>query len=680
MGQAALHQFIPIQPRAVHSAGAAAGVKAGVKTARTSEAGATDAFELALKQALQGAQTSNTRAANAQSAPVATLTTAPARSSSATEPKTSIAPIQIPIEALNTNSHGKLALSLDDLQAIVPDKELLHKAKKGEESLLVSLTDHGQAIPGLFNVEVKGNKAVLSKAFSTEQSSTKSGPRHIHKSSIRMTEYGDAQPGIGLLKTPLHAPGQDEPSLAANLKSGVEKAETSMKQPMSRAERVARAQQQHADLIKAAAESALAQAHTDVQQTQRIREAAVNQVDKESVSPAKKAIDRLHVQTAERELTLTSRREGEIQLAESKPLKADGVKTIEQNRRALTEVKEALHEVQTKNQRFGATGAPAESVKTPENPATLDLVKMKMEADANDHMVETARGAKDDVMLKAFSDAKETRDAAKPQTEREKPVNHKAEDERSAQVKVKTESTSQDSNQRHSSDDQSNQSGDQFKRAMKAATDQIALGAMSNKATRPMEKEKTSDEPVRAQALNAQNAAAGKAADTAQAAKVDNLAQSASMQERVDQAQQASEQIVKSVKGMISDGKSQVTLQLHPESLGKVSIQLTMDHGALTAHFTAHKDSTRAMLENHMAALRTALDDQNVKVDRLHIQKDSMDMRQQQEQNRDQSRENRMAQERGSFNQSGGRSGEQRRNGQGWNWSEYWTSWRMWRS
>ena len=108
----------------------------------------------------------------------------------------------------------------------------------------------------------------------------------------------------------------------------------------------------------------------------------------------------------------------------------------------------------------------------------------------------------------------------------------------------------------------------------------------------------------------------------------------------------AARQIVRSVNGSLGSGRSHVNIQLVPESLGRVSIQLKMANNVLSAQITAQHESTKALLEQNLSSLRAAFDEQGIKVDRLVISRDTFDMKNQ-EQDKD-------ARSSGRYTKSGG--------------------------
>ena len=119
----------------------------------------------------------------------------------------------------------------------------------------------------------------------------------------------------------------------------------------------------------------------------------------------------------------------------------------------------------------------------------------------------------------------------------------------------------------------------------------------------------------------------------------------------------ASQQIVRAVQGNISPERSHINIRLFPESLGQISVQLKMENGTLNAMITAQKESTRAMLEENLSVLRSAFDDQGLRVERLLVAKETWEGRQQQESGKDGRLAERWSRGNGESNPRYGREG-----------------------
>jgi len=148
--------------------------------------------------------------------------------------------------------------------------------------------------------------------------------------------------------------------------------------------------------------------------------------------------------------------------------------------------------------------------------------------------------------------------------------------------------------------------------------------------------------PAANQAQTAQSAPAHTAQAASAAAPAAEAAAPSMAKEYAEQIAKmqdaASQQIVRAVQGSMGSERSHIRLQLEPESLGRVHIQLKMESGALTAHIMAMKPETRAMLEQNISFLRTAFDDQGIKVERLVVAKEDANGRHENAREEDHSR------------------------------------------
>lgn len=76
------------------------------------------------------------------------------------------------------------------------------------------------------------------------------------------------------------------------------------------------------------------------------------------------------------------------------------------------------------------------------------------------------------------------------------------------------------------------------------------------------------------------------------------------------------DQVLVQVKNAVSDGSSQIRIQLHPEDLGKVDVQMnTSADGKTTVTISSDNRNTLALLQNEARALQDALRDIGLKTD-----------------------------------------------------------------
>ncbi|MDE5803489.1 MAG: flagellar hook-length control protein FliK [Lachnospiraceae bacterium] len=78
-------------------------------------------------------------------------------------------------------------------------------------------------------------------------------------------------------------------------------------------------------------------------------------------------------------------------------------------------------------------------------------------------------------------------------------------------------------------------------------------------------------------------------------------------------------QITDYMKAQVSEGMSELEMQLHPESLGNLHVRLIAKEGMLTAQFTAQNDAVKATLESQMIQLQETFEEQGVKVEAIEV-------------------------------------------------------------
>lgn len=78
-------------------------------------------------------------------------------------------------------------------------------------------------------------------------------------------------------------------------------------------------------------------------------------------------------------------------------------------------------------------------------------------------------------------------------------------------------------------------------------------------------------------------------------------------------------QITDYMRGNVTDGVSEMDMQLHPASLGSVHIHLEAKEGVLTAQFTAQNESVKAALESQMIQLKDSFEEQGLTVESIDV-------------------------------------------------------------
>lgn len=78
-------------------------------------------------------------------------------------------------------------------------------------------------------------------------------------------------------------------------------------------------------------------------------------------------------------------------------------------------------------------------------------------------------------------------------------------------------------------------------------------------------------------------------------------------------------QILDYMKVQLKPGMEQLEMQLHPESLGTLHIQLTSKGGEVTAQFHVQNEAVKAAIESQIVELKDSLKEQGVKVEAVEV-------------------------------------------------------------
>ncbi len=78
-------------------------------------------------------------------------------------------------------------------------------------------------------------------------------------------------------------------------------------------------------------------------------------------------------------------------------------------------------------------------------------------------------------------------------------------------------------------------------------------------------------------------------------------------------------QILDYMKIQLKPGMEQLEMQLHPESLGTLHIQITSKGGEMTAQFHVQNEAVKAVLESQIVELKDSLKEQGVKVEAVEV-------------------------------------------------------------
>lgn len=84
-------------------------------------------------------------------------------------------------------------------------------------------------------------------------------------------------------------------------------------------------------------------------------------------------------------------------------------------------------------------------------------------------------------------------------------------------------------------------------------------------------------------------------------------------------SRQVMNQILDYMKVSMRPENTVLDMQLHPESLGTLHVQISAREGVMTAHFTASSEAVKVVLENQMTALKESFLQQDIKVDAIEV-------------------------------------------------------------
>ena len=78
-------------------------------------------------------------------------------------------------------------------------------------------------------------------------------------------------------------------------------------------------------------------------------------------------------------------------------------------------------------------------------------------------------------------------------------------------------------------------------------------------------------------------------------------------------------QIMDYMKIQVKPDLSNLEMQLHPESLGTVHVQVASKAGVVTAHFITQNEAVKAALESQMVQLQDNFSEQGIKVEAIEV-------------------------------------------------------------
>ncbi len=94
---------------------------------------------------------------------------------------------------------------------------------------------------------------------------------------------------------------------------------------------------------------------------------------------------------------------------------------------------------------------------------------------------------------------------------------------------------------------------------------------------------------------------------------------SSPVQTMTAQPRELIQQIAERIQIQLRDGKSEIVVQLKPDSLGRLEIRAESTSSGVVARITTESGSVKGYLESNLHLLQQTLQDQGLKVDRIHI-------------------------------------------------------------
>ncbi len=79
------------------------------------------------------------------------------------------------------------------------------------------------------------------------------------------------------------------------------------------------------------------------------------------------------------------------------------------------------------------------------------------------------------------------------------------------------------------------------------------------------------------------------------------------------------DQIVTGMKVQVTESKSNVLLQLNPQHLGKIGVNLMNDNGVVTGHFVAESEAVKEVIEANLSSLKNQLQNQGIDVSEIKV-------------------------------------------------------------
>lgn len=103
------------------------------------------------------------------------------------------------------------------------------------------------------------------------------------------------------------------------------------------------------------------------------------------------------------------------------------------------------------------------------------------------------------------------------------------------------------------------------------------------------------------------------------AGKIHQKKPEALMKQQILQNNHILEQIIDKAKFITKKGFSELKIQLKPESLGKLTLNLILDKGVMTARFVTENNVVKEVIESNFSELRDALQEKGIDIQNLSV-------------------------------------------------------------
>jgi flagellar hook-length control protein FliK len=85
------------------------------------------------------------------------------------------------------------------------------------------------------------------------------------------------------------------------------------------------------------------------------------------------------------------------------------------------------------------------------------------------------------------------------------------------------------------------------------------------------------------------------------------------------QPQRLVREVADQISTLAGQGKQEFQIQLHPDTLGRLHVRLSIEDGAVTIRVRAESGEARSAIESGLGSLRQSLEEQGLRVDRLVV-------------------------------------------------------------